>query len=1432
MTGLFQIFDRYRALTRSKSIPKKVTAGSHGQPLPGGERDPSCINFAYHMFQDESGHRRATLAGPERLPQVEGTREPRRSSIDNSEVMVAKAPEIPKDIQPAVEARPQPPRTSLDSRPKPRLSFYFKEDASVDDTSASSAKEVPTSVPNEPPGNPSNGLLQRRSSDPTVVATRLSVDGKLSGSEDKEKKSRDFKGMIKGPFKRKGHRGNSHESTGSSGSSFDLKETEQLRKVSELQTERKEGSNNLYLSGQDGLGEDEEYKDFSVFTGSPGGWLESREGSTPRLTVELKDGPQLTRKDDQRVLIDDRSRLSGLEDSDEHTTQNSHALVPFGFKGSPNVIDYEDLRNMQRDRARKSVEGRESPGRPFDGKAATSRFSVDGTSAPRQSSGTPRRSVDGRETYHHPLGPGQNRFAQYVQRSLEAASPLSLRRDNSWANSPGRTVDGAWDNDMEDSRWKASSVVAKLMGLEELPNFDVVNVTDASSPVRHYPSLQRTAYYLQPDESPSRDDDDSYQVFGTDEVVTPLRKNTKFMSGVPLALVGRQQATSVSTPPRLQVGSPISPENKGNLTPASPKHLSVSPKHHMTESMPQVFKHQFEQKASSEGLYSDMDHRLRQLGLKNSIQERKTLKQILEAMHLKGLLQPPRHMEPDWKRNLSKQGSSGAVAKSLFDNKKDRFSSYMGDSFKEDIFGLDYKDIPMYISAQKAKSSAGVHIPDGSKSPSRRSGEASIVVMKPLNAKSASKLALANASVDLPLEKEHGTVRETSAFRASLTSGIPIATLEKDSSISTNNRSSSRSEASTVSNKLRPRSRSVDSRGQDNVEELPLSVRQRRERIAARTARAKTEGGDILLRDSPRSARSLSPVVKSSAKSSSPARSAFGSSVGQTGDAKSRVKPSIEKKYTKSTTQVIKKAKLSRETLKERTGSEEEVTKVPSRSREDSKSVAGDVDKIAALDPWGKAEVAVLRSKSSVSGGCDDQSGSALSVDEKNYLEERCREFLDSAADSCSESLDITLERSRNGSPINVMSPTFTSFESRSSRHSRHSSDRSLDGFYDTQERYESKLEDSELHTDSDAALYTDQGSSDVSMSRESQVEELGLNAVDSSEASPPGFLVRRKGHEGRGERLAERVEQPSPISVLNNINFHEGDSTPSPTSEKAGFVSLQDCSVSDSGEDREEVKTPVWQPTDPSTPPQLIPALTGDPLKDLIYKVARSLNLDDQNSFLNKPTLEIQVPYVPDMFSPTSLNSIPSSFSSKEDEKAYVRHIIMASGVTEEATAPKEWPRSGQLMKTEFFDQLEEHLELRESARKQNAYLSGEERTEYLKQALDRRLLFDSVNNILERKFYPYYNPQPWGSQTFRKKPMGAKLVEEIWEELKSIHTCTLDDDTLYTILQKDFTQRGEKWVDFSAEIGEIGMEIEEMILDELMDATVQEWSGECKFL
>nr|XP_024383235.1 uncharacterized protein LOC112285999 isoform X1 [Physcomitrium patens]PNR49483.1 hypothetical protein PHYPA_011379 [Physcomitrium patens] len=1439
MTGLFQIFDRYRALARSKNVPKKAGPVSHGQAQPGGERDPSCINLAYHMFQDETGQRRVTLAGNHHLPQLEASRDPRRSSIDNSEVIVAKTLDTPKDIQLASEPKPHPPRTSLDSRPKPRLSLYLKDEASVNDTSApSSAKDISVSI--ETPGDPLSRVHYPRSHS-TAATPRSSVDGKVTGNDDRERKFRDLKGMLKGPFKRKVTKVNNQESPGTS---FDSKESDQVKTVRELQPENKEDLNGLPKSGQIAPGGNE-YKDCGIFPGIHTGWFEGREASTPRLTVELKDGPKLTRKDDQRVLNDDRLRVS----------EQKGSSVSLRFEEAPDVEGSKDLRKMGL--GRNSIDGRESSRPPFDGKTVGSRLSVDGSRGSHQPSGMPRLSlisVVGREA--HGQVTANNWFAQNIHTSLEASTPVFRREENAWCDSPGRWIASTWDGDFDDSKWKASSVVARLMGLEDLPNFDVVSNAESAtemSPEEQCSSPQTGPYYMEPDESPSRDDEDSYQVFGTDEVVTPLRKDTpsKFMPGVPLVLPARQLAISVSTAPRLQLGYCKSPDSRGQQTPASPKYSAVSPKHHMIESLPQVLKHQVELKISSEGLlYSDMDQRLRQLGLKNTIQERKTLKQILEAMHQKGLLQPPPHVNPEWKRNLPRHSSNSGAAKSSFLNRKDRSSSQALDSFNDDLFGLDYKDIPMYVSAKMAKGPAeGGHVSDSCKSPLRgRTGEASIVVMKPLNSNSASKLILAKPSLEVDLEKEQETViaRVTNAPTSLSTLATPVATLTKDGSSVMNIRHSSKNETSAASRKLKLSSKSDDSRSQSAMEEVSISVKHRRERIAAQTAKFKSESGDLQQHDSPKSTRSLSPSGRKSAKTGSSIRSAFGSSLSQSGKAKSRARP-VEKKDVKSTTQTTRRAKHSQEQLKEGSTTKQEHRRAPRRITSDRKWVAGNnTENIPALEQFRNSksagEVAVLRSKRTETGGSNDQFSSATPADvdtkgrrvmnfDKYQLAQLCSEFVESTADSCSESQDITLERSLNGSPINVTSPTLTVFESRRLSSRRHSLEKLPDDFYDAKERYESKLEDSELETYSDVALYTDLDSSDVPMSREAQIQEPESSALDSLEPSSPGFQEWREGREGGNGQMAKYIEQPSPISVLKNINFQKEEFTPSPKFEKSGFISARDCCAFESGEEQEDLKKPIWQPTDLSTPAHQIPVFSGDPLKDLMHKVARSLNLDDQNSFLNKPTLEIQVPYVSDLFSPSSLNSVPPSFFSKEDEKAYVKHIMVASGVTEECTAPKEWSKYGSLMKADLFDQLEEHLELRESARKQNAYLSGEERTEYLKQALDRRLLFDCVNSILERKWHSYFHPHPWGAQTFRKKPIGVKLVEEIWEELESLRSCALDDDSLYGILQMDFTQRAEKWVDFSLEVGEISTEIQEMILDELVNAAVQEWSDESKF-
>lgn len=73
---------------------------------------------------------------------------------------------------------------------------------------------------------------------------------------------------------------------------------------------------------------------------------------------------------------------------------------------------------------------------------------------------------------------------------------------------------------------------------------------------------------------------------------------------------------------------------------------------------------------------------------------------------------------------------------------------------------------------------------------------------------------------------------------------------------------------------------------------------------------------------------------------------------------------------------------------------------------------------------------------------------------------------------------------------------------------------------------------------------------------------DSGLNTEDLSEvcSQPQGVSVKKLlvDPENNSFRLAEGAEQPSPVSILDNVHFQEGDCTPSPKSAKPGSVSLQ----------------------------------------------------------------------------------------------------------------------------------------------------------------------------------------------------------------------------------------------------------------------------------
>lgn len=109
---------------------------------------------------------------------------------------------------------------------------------------------------------------------------------------------------------------------------------------------------------------------------------------------------------------------------------------------------------------------------------------------------------------------------------------------------------------------------------------------------------------------------------------------------------------------------------------------------------------------------------------------------------------------------------------------------------------------------------------------------------------------------------------------------------------------------------------------------------------------------------------------------------------------------------------------------------------------------------------------------------------------------------------------------------------------------------------------------------------------------------------------------------------------------------------------------------------------------------------------------------------------------------------------------------------------------------------------------------------------ALDRRILFDCVNELLERVLETEQQ-QRWRFQ-LRKRPRGGKqLVAEVLTQLADIPcTANSDDvcDTVYVILQKDLLKRGQHWSHYNDELDEVGVAVERLIVKDLIEDTVRD--------
>lgn len=146
-------------------------------------------------------------------------------------------------------------------------------------------------------------------------------------------------------------------------------------------------------------------------------------------------------------------------------------------------------------------------------------------------------------------------------------------------------------------------------------------------------------------------------------------------------------------------------------------------------------------------------------------------------------------------------------------------------------------------------------------------------------------------------------------------------------------------------------------------------------------------------------------------------------------------------------------------------------------------------------------------------------------------------------------------------------------------------------------------------------------------------------------------------------------------------------------------------------------------------------------------------------------------------------------------------------------------------VMDPTIFDQLE-------TKRGRSLELEASESEE--KDALDRRILFDCVNEVLEKLLETQLTCMQWTGlllqPRLRKRPVGHQLVKAVLTELEDIPCAASEDvfDTVYVILQKDLLKgRGQQWSDYSRELEEVGVVVERMILKDLIEETVRELSA-----
>ncbi|OVA14023.1 Protein of unknown function DUF3741 [Macleaya cordata] len=202
---------------------------------------------------------------------------------------------------------------------------------------------------------------------------------------------------------------------------------------------------------------------------------------------------------------------------------------------------------------------------------------------------------------------------------------------------------------------------------------------------------------------------------------------------------------------------------------------------------------------------------------------------------------------------------------------------------------------------------------------------------------------------------------------------------------------------------------------------------------------------------------------------------------------------------------------------------------------------------------------------------------------------------------------------------------------------------------------------------------------------------------------------------------------------------------------------------------------------TSPATP-------MSDPAKLKIQPLR--IRFDEQDA-----AVVVVTPSDPEIYLTTCMEDKKPTFE-------YVRAVLRASGLSWDEFMTN-YCSSHQLLDPSLFDEVEVS----------SSQLCG-----------DPELIFDCINEVLVEVYERYFGCPPWLKfikSNIRPVPIGNSIIQEVWEcidwhLIPQPQPCTLDH-----IIGKDMSKEGT-WVNLQFDIEEIGIQISEAILIELMEDTI----------